>query len=347
MLILDRSKNDTSVVLDLLRASAAQIVCVGHALNHSPFGPSSLPNVGVLLFFLISGFLIANVLTTKSERPSYTIAEYGIERFARIYTPYLPAILLIALIELAMRSSGYLIEGAHDMWTLFGSLIMRQSLPGWPSVPAYGTAGQMTSVAVEFHIYYFVGGLFFLLKGRNVILSALTAVIFASVPLAYLNYVPGGDRSLFAMWLIGFAVYFTVSSVAIDRRLAALSLVGYAWCSYEWATNRGPNDYDPSNFPMLGFSFLCLMILTQYTKIIPDLAAKAITFFADYSYSLFLIHLTLIRVILELLPPSGLLDVLLVVAVTNLAAYVFYLIFERHYHRLARLLKRLARAGYQ
>ncbi|MET4479638.1 acyltransferase [Bradyrhizobium sp. F1.13.3] len=349
MLILDRSKNDTSVVLDLLRASAAQIVCIGHALNFAALGKSTqLPTFGVLLFFLISGFLIAYTLATKSQRQSYGILEYGIERFARIYTPYLPAIFLIALIEFVMRSSGYSLGGgAHDAWTLFGSLIMRQNMPGWPHVSDYGTAGQMTSVAAEFHIYYFVGGLFFILKGRNVILSTLAAVIFASVPLAYFLNIPGSDRSLFVMWLIGFSVCYVVSSITIDRRLAALSLVGFAWCSYQWATNRGSNDYDLANYPMLGLSFLFLMILTQYTKGIPELATKIISFFADYSYSLFLVHLTLIRMMFALMPPSGLFDVLLVVAVTNLAAYVFYLIFERHYHRVARLLKRSARAGYQ
>ena len=33
MLNLDRPKNDSSVTLDLLRAVAAQMVCVGHAIT--------------------------------------------------------------------------------------------------------------------------------------------------------------------------------------------------------------------------------------------------------------------------------------------------------------------------
>lgn len=346
MIILDRSKNDTSVVLDLLRALAAQVVCVGHAFNSSQTGiwHTLLPNVGVLLFFVISGFLIAYTLATKSEHPEYGIVEFGIERFARIYTPFLPAILLIAFIEFAMRSGGYSIEGsAHDLWTLFGSLIMRQNMPGWPHVSTYGTAGQMTSIAVEFHIYFFVGGLFFVLKGRSVALSALIALVFASAPLAYFLNIPGGDRSLFAMWLIGFAAYYIVSSVMIDRRLAALAAVGFVGFSYQWAANRGPNDYDLSNYPMIGLAFLSLMILSQYTKIIPDLAAKIITVFANYSYSLFLIHLTLIRVIFELMPPSGTADVCIAIVVANVAAFAFYAAFERRYHRVASILKGFAR----
>jgi hypothetical protein len=38
MLKLDRKANDTSLALDLLRAVAAQMVCVGHAINFGGVG---------------------------------------------------------------------------------------------------------------------------------------------------------------------------------------------------------------------------------------------------------------------------------------------------------------------
>jgi peptidoglycan/LPS O-acetylase OafA/YrhL len=64
---LDTSKTDTSVMLDLLRALAAQMVCVGHAISFfmsqwRPTRLSLMQNVGVLLFFVISGFLITYTL---------------------------------------------------------------------------------------------------------------------------------------------------------------------------------------------------------------------------------------------------------------------------------------------
>lgn len=343
MLILDRAKNDTSVTLDLLRAVAAQIVCVGHAINFSSSGSSALPNVGVLLFFLISGFLIAYTLTTKSERPGYGIVEFGIERFARIYSPYLPAIVLIAVTELGLRAYGHPLDGPHDLRTFLGSLIMRQNMPGWPHTSTFGTAGQMTSVAAEFHIYFFVGGLFFILKGRSVVLSALVAWIFAAAPLAYFVSAPGTDRSLFVMWLIGFAIFYIASSSRIDRRLAILGFVGFIGFAYRWVTERGPNDYDLSNYPMIGLAFLSLVIVTQYIRAVPALLAKIITVLANYSYSLFLIHLTLIRLIFELSPPAGLRDVLLAVVVANIAGFLFYLGFEQHYHRIAQAMKKMVR----
>ena len=87
MFSLDRSKNDNSAMLDLLRAVAAQMVCVGHATAFfvPQWRPTRLPytqNVGVLLFFLISGFLITYSLVTRSKDPGYDFRRFFIERFA-------------------------------------------------------------------------------------------------------------------------------------------------------------------------------------------------------------------------------------------------------------------------
>ena len=76
---LDPNSNDTSFFLDLLRFGSAQAVCVGHAIVF--FGVASflrpprfpyLQNLGVLAFFLLSGFLIAHVLSRSERDPNYS-----------------------------------------------------------------------------------------------------------------------------------------------------------------------------------------------------------------------------------------------------------------------------------
>lgn len=73
MLTFNPTKNDTSIALDLLRAVAAQMVCVGHALAFFGVGdwlkPPFVPwmqNIGVLLFFVMSGLLITATLLRNS-----------------------------------------------------------------------------------------------------------------------------------------------------------------------------------------------------------------------------------------------------------------------------------------
>ena len=98
---LDPSANDTSVTLDLLRFCAAQAVCVGHSISffgvadrlRPPMAPN-MQNVGVLMFFVLSGFLIAHVLTRGIGQRSYGLAQFVIDRFARIYSAFLPALLV-------------------------------------------------------------------------------------------------------------------------------------------------------------------------------------------------------------------------------------------------------------
>jgi peptidoglycan/LPS O-acetylase OafA/YrhL len=104
MINLDPKENDTSLTLDLLRAVAAQMVCVGHAIIFFVSGsrPQWLPvmqNIGVLIFFLISGFVIAAALSRRSGDPEYGFLRFFVDRFARIYSGLLPALVLILAVD--------------------------------------------------------------------------------------------------------------------------------------------------------------------------------------------------------------------------------------------------------
>ena len=76
------------------------MVCVGHAINFGGLGSTSAPALGVLLFFILSGFVIAHTLKTKTDSGPYSLGQYAVERTARIYCAYLPAMLLIGLAHL-------------------------------------------------------------------------------------------------------------------------------------------------------------------------------------------------------------------------------------------------------
>jgi peptidoglycan/LPS O-acetylase OafA/YrhL len=272
------------------------MVCVGHAINFSGAGSTYLPNVGVLLFFILSEFVIAHTLSIKSESDDYGIAAFGIERFLRIYTAFLPAILMIAAADYLMQYLGLPLKGdSTDLTTLLGNLTMRQGLPSDWGVPTFGSAGQLKSVALEFHIYFFVGAIFFLLKKRSVLLCAIVAVMFSTFPLGYFSNVPDSDRALFVMWLAGFASYFVVKAIKIDGSQAVLAAVAFAGLVRFWATHRTPNDYDLLNYPAFALAFLALVISTQPTRFVGPAVSRAINFAADYSFSLFLIHLTIVK----------------------------------------------------
>jgi peptidoglycan/LPS O-acetylase OafA/YrhL len=340
VIVLDRSKNDASVALDFMRAAAAQIVCVGHALNFSFIGTSTLlPNFGVVLFFILSGFVIAATLTGKSSNPAYGPIDFGIERFARIYTAYLPALVFIAIADYAMAWVGHPLPGdSISLRTLLGNLVLRENLPGWPSVPTFGSAGQLSSVALEFHIYFLVGAVFFLVKARSILLCVIVIVLVWKIPASFAVGVPGTDRALFIVWLAGFAAFYIVAAAEHDRKLWLVALAGLVASSWWWARHRTEVDSELANLPALAAAFLSLMIVAKQQHMIPAKAAAVVRFFADYSYSLFLIHLTVVKLIYAMPIDRGIAIPLAILA-SNVLAIPFALVFEQRYRAVANAIK--------
>jgi peptidoglycan/LPS O-acetylase OafA/YrhL len=339
-MILNRSKNDASAVLDLIRAVAAQTVCIGHAINFSQdIRSTMLPSAAVVAFFLISGFVIAHTLISRSNDPSYGPVQFAIDRFARIYTAYLPALLLIALADYAMAFAGHPLPGDPiGIRTLAGNLMLRENMPGWPGVTTFGSAGHLSSVALEFHIYLFVGAAFFLLRGQAVLLCAAVIAVLWRTIAAYSVATPGTDSSLFLVWLAGFSAYFVAGQAANARGLRLALIAMLIGLSVLWAANRTEVDAELVNIMPLSLAFLCLMAVSQYQAAIPATLAGVIRFFADYSYSLFLIHLTIIKLIYAA-PISKSVAIPLAIVVANIAAIGFAFAFERNYRKVASLIR--------
>src|SRR4051794_13851677 len=87
-------------IFDAIRATAALMVLVGHALAifnaRHPVWPQQF---GVVIFFLLSGYLISQTLHKRLEQPQSTFLEYAVDRGARIYSGFLPAILFVLVLD--------------------------------------------------------------------------------------------------------------------------------------------------------------------------------------------------------------------------------------------------------
>ena len=90
-----------SLYLDLMRFMAAVAVLLSHAnsrdVTDSNLLPQSFGHNAVIVFFLLSGYVIAYVADTKERNAR----DYWISRFARIYSVALPAVLLTPLFDWA------------------------------------------------------------------------------------------------------------------------------------------------------------------------------------------------------------------------------------------------------
>ena len=91
-----------SFCLDFIRVIAILMVVIGHGITFMGIFPFLyypivpwMQNVGVVLFFLLSGFLITYSLFTKRNNSNYTFKGYFADRFSRIYSAFIPVLLIL------------------------------------------------------------------------------------------------------------------------------------------------------------------------------------------------------------------------------------------------------------
>lgn len=351
--ILDPRQNDTSLFLDLCRYVAAQAVCVGHAvsffalqdtlhLRHVPY----IQNVGVIVFFVLSGFVIAHVLITGMADDKYGLGAFMIERTARIYSAYLPALVLIVAIDSALLYTvGFEFE-KYLGWPIFiGNVVFLQNYLGpIPGVPGFGSAGHLWSLALEFHIYLFVGACFFAAIGRRWRVALPIAILSAPMPMAFFSGQSHGlpGTGLFILWLLGFAAY-CICRMGLGRQIpAAVLFCGAVIFGGLWMRRTTPgSEYEIQNYAILFLAFMFAVLVTQRTQIFvrAKRLRKWIRFGANYSFSLYLIHHSILYAFSHVWPESGGVGAFGGVVVSNIAAVVFAYFTEFRHKELAARMK--------
>jgi peptidoglycan/LPS O-acetylase OafA/YrhL len=325
-----------SIVLDAIRAVAAQAVVIGHAISFFRVWPWAQPpqapymqNIAVQVFFVLSGFLIAYTLARKR---SFT--EYFVERFARIYSAYIPALVFIVAVDVALISlDRYDVPRHHlTLHAFLGNLIMVQNLV----VPTLGSGGPLWTLAIEWHLYMVAGALFFLRRA-----PWLVAVVLAAsfVPLKYLisgSVDPG--RGLTLLWLFGFAGYFALPYL---RRCAPRWLTLVMSCSvgaYLWFLPPA-NEYQPFLYVPLAIGFLAFVALAFSIEPRSRTWDGAVRYMADYSFTLYLVHHTIVYATHQIWGGPSLAGAIVSVLLSNGIAVVIAIPSEMRHRPLARMLK--------
>jgi peptidoglycan/LPS O-acetylase OafA/YrhL len=316
---------------------------------------------GVIVFFLLSGFL--NTLTSirKSARPAYDYKVFVAERFFRIFTPYVPALIFVAIVDaVSVQSPAYPHPENYTLATWLANLAMLQDYPlfsilrrlGVPDQPwfftVFGSAGPFWTLTIEWWIYLCFGFGLFLTRGdfawswRN----ALILGFFAIVP--FHHFIGGYGQCLTMIWGLGMA--FAIWHEPIARRFASLH-----------ATRRGRTGL------WLGLFVLVLAVTGRlyfnrfriyelqvgaYISALAffvyfwvgcsairfgEITEAAGKFLADFSYSLYLTHAPIV-ILLVTYVKSGQLErstaLWAALVGANAFAIAFWAAFERHHRRV-------------
>jgi peptidoglycan/LPS O-acetylase OafA/YrhL len=244
------------------------------------------------------------------------------------------------------------ISVAYNLRTLLVNLAMfegyRGSLSEFPITQwrQFGSASPLWTLAIEWHIYLFVAAIFFMgMKPATIPLLVPVAILFGQVPSHHIFYpfqTDGIGQGLFIAWLLGAYVYFISRRINVHP-LAAAGVAVVALAYYLLSTHaRG--EYKLTSYVALAVFILFLVQASQATRIIasPRLAT-AIRFCAGYSFTLYLIHYTLMYAVF-LLGYRGRAIAIGMILISNVVAAAIAIPTEMKHKTIARFLSRLATA---
>jgi peptidoglycan/LPS O-acetylase OafA/YrhL len=307
------SGTSASVLLDLVRAIAALLVCLEHwrnllyvdyrqiAMHRSllavPYVMTGAGHQAVVIFFVLSGYLISGSVFRLTQRGEWSWKLYLMHRIVRLWIVLIPALVLGALldnvgVQLHLAPALYAGQtGTHmlgDIPTLlhptifFGNLFFLQTI----LVPAFGSNGPMWSLANEFWYYVLFPCAFLALrKGTSVGARIVNILVF----LLCAWFVGRDILRFFPLWLLGtlLAVVPDPRSSAAIRTLAAVLYFPLLFFLAKTSTVQGVlSDY------ILGvatFVFLWLLLGAKGTAPV-NVGVHLARVGARFSYTLYLVH---------------------------------------------------------
>ncbi len=303
------------MLLDAVRAAAALLVLVGHwrnflfvsypeltvhrALLAAPYLLSSAAHQSVIVFFVLSGYLISGSVFRMFATNRWSWRNYLTHRLVRLWIVLLPCLALGALwdsigLHLNTPASIALYRGVtnaemSDVHTTFhisvlaGNVFFLQTI----RVPIFGSNGALWSLANEFW-YYILFPVGLLLLHRKTPLPARLGYLILLAGLVYL--LPSGILLLFAVWLMGtLLAVLPAPTAGRSVRLAASAV--YIPLTFVFAKQHTLGTY-PADLLFGAFSLLYLWILLSARS--PAREQHPATRFsrtvARFSYTLYLAH---------------------------------------------------------
>ena len=302
-----RLTEGASIILDLIRGVSAQIVVIGHGISffgifnflHEPHFPW-MQNIAVLIFFLLSGFLISYSTVSKAHAGGYRYSHYFADRFSRIFTAFIPAILFVLVIDLvsqAVSEEAYGYMDAFNLKTFVGNILMLQEYPlikhSTYKITSFGSARPFWTLAIEWWIYLSFGYLLLVIfKSQKVSIPSFLILLFLSVVPIY-NLAMSTGLTVF--WMFGLLVYvLSTLNILCNVHSNIKIMFFFIFCGLGIIRSYLiMNAYD-AIFAFLLAIALWLIIDIYTVRKFSGRWTKIIRYNASISYTLYLIHYSIL-----------------------------------------------------
>ena len=306
-----------------------------------------LGRTAVLLFFIISGYVVARSVTTA---PDHNVARFAIRRLFRLYPMYWAALGIYLLMA-----------GTHEAADIWQNIAMIQ-VPGWPRLTIVSIAWTMT-VEVAFYIVcacLFLLGILQHPRGlAAVVVLFLGLAALSALGRAYLGFHIPFEWPLFLSLMFAGALLRELDERGMARRgtAVAVAMAGYLpivlglsllmfWDEsvYHKSWYRHFNAYAAAILIFLGVHYFC------------RIRNRLLSYLGRISYSIYLLHAPIGGMVIFWLEKAGLdphssphLSMALILSFTIVASMLTYQAVEapcvRLSHRLAGALGHRPAAG--
>ena len=379
---------ESSVLLNIIRLVACEMVVIGHfltkyqpALNTASFTfGSTLGGVAVLLFFALSGLLICYSLLNKIENKQYRFRNFLVDRFSRIYSGLLPALLLTAVFVLAIyfTNQSYFaslctMQSTPSLLNFGMTLVMLARFPAsqfglslpFPVVTPFGFNGILWTLVVEWWVYMFFGwfaiGSLGLMgkRERHKLYWVLFFAVAASLSLVMVTLFQEYS-SFIIVWFVGALMMLAIKSSSVNNKLSsgvtrkilggvllffsAITLLDI-YITFVWTRQY----YDVFLGILLSMCiFLSVLLLNGKNSealsklILNKKFVSSVTIGAGFSYTLFLTHYPIVVFLNGLnLSFNRFYFIVPILLITNATAFAIAYFTEKKHNQLAAAIKRL------
>lgn len=333
------------VFLDYMRTLACLIVVIGHKfasdvsamfenqrnhiiirelgeiLHSVTIGGAS----GVVIFFLVSGYIITSVLQKEFS------IDFFIKRIFRIYPLYMFAVVLDTLIS----SQG----GAY--WPPADVTIQRLLLIGDIYGTPLGLGGVEWTLRVEVAFYLFMGVLraFRLTSSGNIMTIIMLAASYHIYTSAAIPWVQGFNKALFSLYsffLFMGVIIFYIERKMVNIALGIVCLMVVFYLHMDMLSIYRP-EWKEYNYALIGVGVF-IIFWSSRERLVNNGFVK---FFSDITYPMYLFHVTLwpaISIIVGKIDFHFINPKIQIVGLLILFCYVVNETIERYGIRLGRII---------
>ncbi len=297
--------------LNFVRWAAALLVVLGHSDMYLQkfggdlaqwdsfgyFGAHS--HAAVMVFFVLSGYVVAYATGKKSEDKSYNFREYFLDRWSRIYSVLLIAIAFTLLIDFIGQGLSPIYFNRDFLPQDGQALRLLMNVFALQGVQGYrvqlGSNPALWSIGYEFCFYLLYGLLFFrkTLFRRQWVAPLIFVAAAAAIGWKMVLY--------FGVWLLGVLAYRLSSRSALGflkaRNFLLLLLMVFANHFINFINIFQLSEISQDIF----FGIVIAILLVVDVPASNLLSTKINTYLADFSYSLYAFHMPVIFFLCSLL----------------------------------------------